>query len=134
MQAFTTHSVSLESVQYTQKAQMALQTNFSHLKGRERQFLLLLMREDNISRQACARLITKVDLLSLANQGYIQVQGLSIANASNDDKVSAETQVSFSSLSKQLANSQRDKKIQAIEPHQFYELPDPILQLAAGKF
>lgn len=134
MKAFTTHSILLESVQYTQKAQMALQTNFSHLKGRERQFLLLLMREDNISRQACERLIAKVDLLSLANQGYIQVQGLSIANASNDDKVSDNSQVSLPSSSKQLANSKRVSKTQAVEPHQSYELPDPILQLAAGQF
>ena len=71
MKALTTPVILLSEVQYTEQAKQALQTNSSALKGRERQFLLLLMREDKLSQQACERLMDKMDLISLAAKGYI---------------------------------------------------------------
>lgn len=102
------------------------------IKGRERQFLLLLQRNDTISRQVCAAMLPKVDLQFLRSQGLIWVE--------NEDKSLSEFQ--FQPQSKSEPQSPRcvmttDISGQATSPAPLSSNEDacdadPMLLLAAG--
>lgn len=96
----------------TKEASSAAQS----LKGRERQFLLLLQRNDNISRQVCAAMLPKVELQILLSHRLIWVE--------DEAKFQAQWQnadvVDQAKVPSPLSANEEDGDL------------DPMLQLAAG--
>lgn len=138
MKALNNPVILLSEIEYTELATQALSTNFSTLKGRERQFLLLLMREDKLSRQACERLLDKVDLISLAAKGYIVSEALdqaSIEAAKQDNPLQAKMGQAdkYHIESTELIAAAKNESRYTSEASSRNEL-NPILHLAAGNF
>ena len=58
----------------TKKAQDHVQSYHKDLSGRERQLLLLMMRNDTLSCKARSLMTQKVDIISLIKNGYLEVE------------------------------------------------------------
>lgn len=65
-------SVRLEELSITHKGILQTRILSAALKGRERQFMLLLLHNDDISRQACLAMLPKIDVDSLIARGFLK--------------------------------------------------------------
>lgn len=92
----------LAQLDITHKGVLQTRIQSAALKGRERQFMLLLLRNDEISKQACLAMLPKIDVDSLIARGFLKYN-------ESEGNVSAP-----------FKKSERDDDM------------DPILQLAAG--
>lgn len=61
----------IDNLQCTDKALAQLQSYTQDLAGRERQFLFLMMRNDELSLRALERFIEKIDVSSLIRRGFL---------------------------------------------------------------
>lgn len=105
------------------------------VKGRERQFLLLLWRDDNVSRQICAAMLPKVDLSSLLTLGLIDIEDKDNFYCQLSMVMPLSAQVSMNpntNRNEDNLDTLKDKQVVTIED-EFIEV-DPMLQLAAGVF
>lgn len=64
----------LASLKCTESGKQALKQVPSELKGRDRQFILLLSLSDHLSHQACEHIVDKVDVQRLVDLRYITYQ------------------------------------------------------------
>lgn len=65
-------STSLENLEITHKGVLQTRILSAALKGRERQFMLLLIRNDETSKQACIAMLAKIDIDSLIARGFLK--------------------------------------------------------------
>lgn len=97
----------------------------SQIKGRERQFLLLLDRDDSVSQQVCAAMLHKVNVKELAQLGLVVINN----NAGEDNKLQQVTKPQpLSTYPKPLTSV----KCSLEAPTESFVEPNPMLQLAAG--
>jgi hypothetical protein len=131
----------LTALQITDKGLQQINSLSPALKGRERQFLFLLLREDAISQKACTAMLPKVDVDSLVLRGLLishagQTQILSQDNTHAADSATSKLSLTVDNT-KSVANIS-----QCLESYTSVNHPkvliiddktlDPILQLAAG--
>ena len=119
-------SAALKELSITHKGILQTRILSAALKGRERQFMLLLLHNDDISQQACLAMLPKIDVDSLIARGFLKYE-----NNDENKNVPDTTQITQvrESATAALHQQPSDDTIDpAINP-----VIDPILQLAAGK-
>ena len=134
--------VSFEQLYITEQGLLQTETFSAQIEGRERQFLLLLLRDDKISRQAGTALLAEVNVGSLIARGFISkdksdaVSGWSHTdtndNESHDNNMNTSTDVVNIDIDKvpQYKPLSTDYKRTTVPDDN--EAIDPILKLAAG--
>ncbi len=113
-------SAALKELSITHKGVLQTRILSAALKGRERQFMLLLLRNDDISKQACLAMLPKIDVDSLIARGFLKYDDDS-KKVTNTAQITEITDSAAAPLHQQPSDDTIDSAI------------DPILQLAAGR-
>ncbi len=142
----TTPEVDLTQLYVTEKGLLHTNGSSSELKGRERQFLLLLLCGDSISQRACTGLLKKVDTDSLIARGFLQFKGQVAIDTTNESRnvttstdANTSTNASFydePSVANTVPPNNETKtpplNATIVADDKNMDAIDPILQLAAG--
>ena len=110
----TTLSSPFGAIKLTELGAKKASSAAQNLKGRERQFLLLLQRDDPISQQICEAMLPKVDLQVLLTHRLIWVENESLLQVPSQNTAESAHTVTALSAEQEVGDI------------------DPILQLAAG--